>query len=190
MRTEVARGIAQSPMTVLLVFLGGVGTMTLWLKVSLLIQQADQPQSETTWLTVTASLLLGGLLAAVSFVVWSRVAPRIAAARGSRTSIDRVRVAWAFSDFPLAIYVSIMVPLDLLLVGPEIFSSETLEGSFAVTWSALSVGVLLAATAWSVFLFVKGLVAAAGRPALIPLAVTAGIAVWIFYVIFKIVGGS
>lgn len=182
MRGDVATRAARSPMTAFVVLLAGTSMMALWLKLSSLAQLIDRPRSTTTWSTVLPALVLGGALGIAAYLLWSRFAPRLAA----KATADRLRLAWSFADFPLAVYAAVILPLDLLLVGPEIFSSQRLDGSFAMMWGALSVALLLSVTGWSTYLFVRGLQAAAGEDRIVALTATAVGAVSFFYIFILI----
>lgn len=188
MRNGGTAAISHSPVAAFMVLLGGMTTMALWLKLTGLVQIADRPMSETEWGTVLPALGLGGILAVVAYIAWSRLASRFLGGSERGLSTDRLRVAWSFSDFPLAAYASLILPLDLLIVGPEIFSTDRLDGTFAMVWSALSVALLVSAAAWSVYLFVRGVEVAAGHRegAVFPLVFFAAIAVWIFYLLLLI----
>ena len=163
--------------------------MVLWLRLTSLLRIFDRPISATEWSFVLGGLVLGAILAAIAYVIWTRLAPRmIDSDRG--LSKDRLRVAWSFSDFPLALYVAVLLPLDLLIVGPEIFSTDRLDGTFAMIWSAMSLALLVALAAWSVYLFVRGVDAASGTrvQSIAPLIISAGLAAWIFYIPILIKG--
>ena len=162
--------------------------MALWLKVTGLVQLADRSVAETGWDTVLPALGLGGVLGVVAYLLWTRFAAGLTGAGDRKASSNRLRVAWAFSDFPLAMYALLILPLDLLIVGPEVFSTDRPDGTFAMVWSALSVAVLVAVAVWSIFLFIRGLETATrpGSGVVFRLAATAGIAVWLFYVLLLI----
>jgi hypothetical protein len=187
LRPEVAAAAARSPMSVFIVLLGGMATMALWLRVTGLVQLAERPTAETEWDTVLPALVLGAVVAALAYLVWTRSAPRLTKTAKSVTS-DRLRLVWSFSGFPLAAYTLLILPLDLLLVGPEVFSTDKLDGTFAMIWSALSLALLLAAYTWAVFLFVRGLQATTSdrRPTVMRLVFSAAAAVWLFYVLLLI----
>jgi hypothetical protein len=157
--------------------------MGLWLKLTSLLKIFDRPISATEWSFVLGGLALGAILASIAYVAWTRLAPR-AIDSDRDVSRARLRVAWSFSDFPLALYAAVLLPLDLLIVGPEIFSTDRLDGTFAMVWSALSLALLVASAAWSVYLFVRGVEAAVGSrvQSTVPLIVSAGLAAWIFYI--------
>lgn len=183
LRGDVAAAAA-SPATAFMVLLAGVSTMTLWLKVTSLVRLADRPASETTWDKVLPGLALGGVLGIAAYLIWARLAPHIARDDDPRLR-DRLRLAWAFSDFPLAAYALVILPLDLLFVGPEVFATDRPDATFARVWSALSVALLLSAAVWSVFLFIRGVEAARPRSRT-ALVVSAAVAVWFFYALLLV----
>jgi hypothetical protein len=147
---------------VFLVLLAGVATMVLWLKVTGISQLADRPVEEATWNSVLAALLVGAVFGALAYLLWGWVGRKALEKRAGNASRDRLRLVWAFSAFPLAAYAVIFLPLDLLLVGPEIFSTDRLDGSFAMVWAALSVAIGVSAAAWSVFLLWRGVEVVSG----------------------------
>ena len=161
MTSNVPERAQSSRVTTLLVLLGGAGTMLIWLKVTALTI-ADRPQTEVDWTSAVIALVLGALSGAGGYMLWGRLGPRVARRWGSEATKTRMQLAWSFSDFPLAAYVAVFLPLDLLLVGPEIYSSDRLEGTFALVWAAISVALLLSAAAWTAFVKWRGIDAAAG----------------------------
>jgi hypothetical protein len=70
-------------------------------------------------------------------------------------------MVWGASAFP-QVFGMLLVPLDLLIVGPETFTSAKLADSVASAWAALSIAVALALTLWSLYLFVKGVSVVSG----------------------------
>ncbi|MGH2755777.1 MAG: hypothetical protein ACRDLB_15280, partial [Actinomycetota bacterium] len=72
------------------------------------------------------------------------------------------RMAWGASSFPQVFGVLLLVPLDLLIVGPHTFTSAKLEDSVASAWAALSIAVAVSLLLWSLYLFIKGLSVVAG----------------------------
>ena len=163
MRDGVATRAARSPLTSFMVLLGGIATMALWLKVTGLAQVADRPSAEATWATVLPTLALGGLFGILAYISWSRYAPRMIQTGKAETMSERLKLVWSFADFPLALYAAVILPLDFLIVGPEIFSTDPVEGTFAMIWAGLSVALLVSAAAWSIYLFTRGVEAATGK---------------------------
>lgn len=143
------------------------------LKVTGLVGLVDRPAEDTTWGAMLPALLLGGLIGVIDYSLWGRFAPRLARRLGGETDRNKVRLIRAFGDFPLAAYVAVVLPLDLLIVGPEVFSTTRIEGSFPMVWAALSVALALSATAWTIFLMHRGIEAACrvrGRATVLMLA--------------------
>jgi hypothetical protein len=148
---------------VLVVLLDGVATMALWLKITGITQLAERTRDEATWGSVSAAVLVGAVFGALGYLLWGWIGSKLLASGEARASRDRLRLVWAFSVFPLAAYALAFVPLDLLLVGPEIFSTDRLDGSFAMVWAALSVAIGVSAAAWSVYLFWRGVEVVTGE---------------------------
>jgi hypothetical protein len=168
MRSGAADRASESRLTVLLVVLGGSSLLLLWVKVTALTI-ADRPAADATWGATGAAILIGALCGAGGYLLWGKFAPRVSERLGGPTSKSSLRVAWSFADFPLAAYLVVFLPLDLLIVGPEIFASDRLDGTGLMIWAAISVALGVSALVWMIYLAWRGIEAATGlngRPVL------------------------
>ncbi|MGH2698450.1 MAG: hypothetical protein ACRDJL_04530, partial [Actinomycetota bacterium] len=84
-------------------------------------------------------------------------APLTARAVGGRLASRDARMVWGTSAFPQVITVLVLLPLDLLIVGPEIFATTRPGDSVATGWAAISVALALLMAVWSLSLFVRGM---------------------------------
>jgi hypothetical protein len=163
LRKGGAQQATRSFLLVLVVLLDGVATMALWLKITGITQLAERTRAEASWGAVLAAVLLGAAFGAFGYLLWGWVGGKLIAQGDGGSSRDRLRLVWAFAVFPLAAYALVFLPLDLLLVGPEIFSTDRLDGSFAMVWAALSVAIGVSAAAWSGYLFWRGVEVVTGE---------------------------
>ena len=162
MRAGVAERASASPLPAFLVFLGGAASLLVYLKLSGLMGLRELAVDDFKWSAFFPLLLLGALAGVGAYFLWARLGPSVARNLGGKTSAERLRLAWSFADFPLATYLALILPLDLLLVGPEVFATEELDGTVAMVWGAVSVALALSAALWSAFLLWRGIEAATG----------------------------
>ena len=161
--------------------------MILWLKITSLTQLTDErPVDRTTLGFVLFAALTGAIFGIGAYIAWGRLGPVIAKRLGGQTSPAHLRMVWAFADFPLAAYVAIFLPLDLILVGPEMFSQDRLQGSFEMVWAAMSVALGLSAAAWTTFLLWRGIEGATGlrgRQVLLMVLVGFGLGAFLYFLL-------
>jgi len=85
------------------------------------------------------------------------VAPLVVRAFGGGFSGRDARVVWGVSAFPQVFTVLVLLPLDLIIVGPEIFATTKPGDSVATGWAAISVALCLLMAVSSLSLFVRGM---------------------------------
>ena len=71
------------------------------------------------------------------------------------TRVD-LRLVWGAGAFPQVFALLLLLPLDLLIVGTDTFTSERLDDPLATGWAAFSIAMAVSLTVWSVYLFVRG----------------------------------
>jgi len=144
---------------------GGASLFLLWLKVASLAGLRDTSVVTYRWNFLVAAAVIGALLGVLAQFVWGVVAARLGPAVGTEAKPRAARLVWGASAAPQVIALALLVPLDLLIVGPASFTSQKLEDPVASAWAALSIALSVALAVWSIFLFVKGLEVVAGlRP--------------------------
>lgn len=141
--------------------LGGASLMALWLKIGGLAGVRDVSAAEFRWDFLIASLVAGGLGALVLQWVWGAAGSRLAHLIGGRPRPRDLRLVWGGSDLPLALAFVVLLPLDLLVVGPETFTTERLTDALSTTWAATSIALSVSVSVWSLYLFVRGTAVAA-----------------------------
>ena len=140
----------------LLAALGGVALMILWLKLGALLGVRDVARVEFEWSYLVVAAVAGALLALVGQFVWGLVGARIVGALGGETPARDLRIVWGASDFPQVIGLVLLLPLDLIIVGSDTFTSEKLGDSLATGWAALSIALSLSLAIWTIFIFLRG----------------------------------
>jgi hypothetical protein len=142
---------------------GGAAVLLLWLKIGALagLRQAPLAAYRTEYLT--ASIVAGAVLGLVAQWLWGAVAARTLAA--PRASARNLRLVWGAAAFPQLFTLVVLLPLDLLIVGPAAFTTDRLGDPLATAWAALSIALAVAFAIWAVYLFVRGtaVIARAGR---------------------------
>ncbi|CAN5566205.1 hypothetical protein BH24ACT26_BH24ACT26_00860 [soil metagenome] len=144
-----------------LALVGGAAVMCLWLKVGALGGLRDATSAGIDGAVVASALVLGGLLSVAGQFLWGAAGPRLLLRLGGHARGRDLRLAWGASAFPL-VGVLLLLPLDLVLVGPSVFAIDPLSDSIATAWAALSIAVGVALAAWSLWLFLRGVEVASG----------------------------
>ena len=155
--TRPAEGVAPY----ILAALGGSALMLLWLKLGSLLGIRDVAAVEFRWAYLVVAAIAGALLALVAQLIWGYVGAAVVRATGEHTSARDMRVVWGASAFPQIIGLAFLLPLDLLIVGPDTFTSEKLVDPLSTGWAALSIAFSLSLAVWSLFIFVRGVEVAA-----------------------------
>lgn len=145
----------------ILAALGGSSLMLLWLKLGSLLGFRDVARVEFQWSYLVVAAIAGALLGLVAQLIWGYVGAGAARAFGGQTPARNLRVVWGASDLPQTIGLAVLLPLDLLIVGSDTFTSERLTDPLATGWAAISIAFSLSLTIWSLFIFVRGVEVAA-----------------------------
>lgn len=161
-----------------LAFLGGASLALLWLKVGALVGVREFCEPRYLGGYIAAAALLGGLLALPASALWSvggaSLGPIL---HGDRPAPGRLRFVLGASAFPLVLATMVLLPLDLLVVGPETFTTEELSEPLSTAWAAFSLALGVSAVGWGVWIFLRGYSSATGvsaRRSLAGLALAAG----------------
>lgn len=144
--------------------LGGAAAMTVWLKVGGLAGLRSVSAADFRWGNLVAALVLGALVGLAGQVLWGRVGPRLVDLLHGGAPGRDCRIVWGASALPQVIGLVALVPLDLAVVGPEIFATDNLGDSLITAWAAFSIAVTLSLALWSLYLFVRGTEVTASLP--------------------------
>ena len=128
-----------------------------WLKIGGLLGGRDVDPTQFGSAELVFALTTGAALAMLGQAVFGVVAPLVARAFGGALAGRDTRVVWGASAFPQVFTVLVLLPLDLIIVGPEIFATTKPGDSLATGWAAISLALGLLITVWSLSLFVRGM---------------------------------
>jgi MFS family permease len=160
-RKRVARRPAEGLAPYALSALGGSALLLLWLKLGGLVglREATERSYRPVYLVLT--VVAGAVLGLVGQFLWGFVGARVLS---ETTSSSDMRLVWGAASLPLCGVVLILLPLDLLIAGPEVYTTERLEDPLATAWAAFSMAVGVALALWAAYLLVRGLKVAADEP--------------------------
>lgn len=142
---------------------GGAALSLLWLKIGALAGVREVCSAAYLTAYIAGAALLGGLLAVVAQSLWGWVGPRsVAALGGERPARHDLRLVWGASSFPQVLALLVLLPLDLLIVGRDSFTTVELVDPVSTAWAAFSIALGVSALVWTLFLLVRGVGAASG----------------------------
>lgn len=148
----------------ILAAIGGAAAALLWLKVSPLAGLRVSSQEHFRWSYLVAAALLGTALMLGAQFLWGVVGGRVLRAVGVAAEGRELRLVWGASAFPQVFALMVLVPMDLMIVGPEAYMNVRVEDPLSAGWAALSVALSLVLAGWSIWLFVRGMQAVAEVP--------------------------
>lgn len=136
---------------------GGASLMITWLKLGGLLGGREVAPGEFGAVELVVALVAGAVLALLGQAAWSVAAPAVARALGGEIAPRDARIVWGVAAWPQVLTLSLLLPLDLLIVGRQIFATTHLGDSLATGWASLSVALCLLLGVWSVWLFFRGM---------------------------------
>ena len=134
----------------------------LWLKVGALLGLRTVCIPDRTGQYIAGSLVMGALWALLAQLLWGGIGPRAMRMFHSETTGRDLRLVWGASAFPQVFALVLLLPLDLVIVGTDTFTTASLGDSVATAWAAFSIALGISVGVWSLFLFVKGVEVAGG----------------------------
>lgn len=161
-RERAGRGPAGGLAPLVLAALAGAALFLLWLKIGGLVGLRSSSSAQYRSEFLVAALVTGALLSLAAQGLWSAVGHHALRALGGQARGRDLRTVWGAAGFPLVLSLVLILPLDLLIVGPATFTTERLTDPVATAWAALSIAASLGFASWSGWLFVRGVEAAAG----------------------------
>ena len=147
----------------MLAALGGAALALLWLKLGALlgVREVCSPVYLTGYIATAG--VLGAVLALAAQALWGLAGPRsLAALRGERPEHHDMRLVWGASAFPQVLALFVLLPLDLLIVGRDSFTTAELTDPVSTAWAAFSIALGVSALVWTLFLLVRGVQVASG----------------------------
>ena len=140
-----------------LAIVGGASLMVGWLKIGGLLGGRDVDPGQFGYAELVFALVTGAVLAMLGQAVFGVVAPTVGRALGGTISRREARIVWGASAFPQAFTLLVLLPLDLVIVGPEIFATTKPGDSLATGWASISIALCLLLAVWSLALFGRGM---------------------------------
>jgi hypothetical protein len=160
-RKRVAQRPAEGVTPYVLGALGGSAFLLLWLKLGGLagLREASARSYRPVYLVL--AVVAGSVVGLIGQLVWGFVGARVLSENASSSDM---RLVWGAASLPLCGVVLILLPLDLLIAGPEIYTTERLDDPLATAWAAFSMAVGIVLALWAAYLLVKGVKVAADEP--------------------------
>lgn len=176
-RRRAARRTPEGLTPYVLSGIGGAALLLLWLKVGGLLGLREVTTTERVSSYLVSAMIAGALISVLAQAVWGLVGTKAVASLGGRGERSGLRLVWGGSQFPQVVAVLLLLPLDLLIVGSETFTTIRLEDPLDNLWIALSTALSVSLLVWTVFLSVRGLeVAGSLKPARAAVATVAAFA--------------
>lgn len=177
---------------------GGAYLMLLFLKVRGLIGFEGVTAAEFRWGVFALALTVGAVVGVIAHFLFGALARPLVARSGKRCESRDLRTIWGVAVFPIALFFVLIVGLDIVIGGRDVYLAS-MDGDTLITgWAAGSLVLTVCAAAWSIYLFVRGLgVAGDMRPsrsfatilvALICLIVSAPVAIGLVTGVVTLVG--
>lgn len=136
--------------------------MVLWLKVGSLLGLRSVSATDFRWSFVVVAGLAGAVLFLLAQALWGVVGSVAFRAGGRRIAAGELRLVWGAAAFPQVGAFLVLLPLDLVIVGAETFTSTRLSDPLATGWAAISIALGLSLALWSLYLFARGVEVAGG----------------------------
>ena len=171
---------------------GGASLMLLWLKISGMLGWREAAHADFQWGYVVFFLFIGVLLGFLSQALWSVLGRKVFGAFGVTTRSRDLRLVWGTAAFPQVGLLFVLLPLDLFIIGTNVFSTDRLTDTVEMAWGAISIAIALSLAIWSAYLFVRGVQALSGVEMGRALAVT-GVAAFppvMFFVMPRLLSGG
>lgn len=161
-RARAGRKPAEGISPYVLAAIGGAALMSLWLKVGALGGFREVCSSEYVAAFIAVALVLGALLGLVAQSMWAAIGRPLLTAMRGEASRGSLRLVWGASAFPQVVVLVLLLPLDLLIVGTDTYTTGSLDDPLATAWAAFSIAIGISLAVWSLFLFVRGIEVAGG----------------------------
>lgn len=156
-RQRVGRKPVEGIAPFVLAAIGGVAAMVLWLKVGALVGLREFSSSNYRWSYLVTAAVAGACLGLAGQAAWGLAGRALARMLSVRASAPELRLIWGAAAFPQVASVFVLLPLDLLVVGAEAFTTDQMNDPVATAWTAISVALTVSLGAWSAFLFARGM---------------------------------
>jgi hypothetical protein len=163
---------------------GGAASLLLWLKLGGLLGWREAPEESFRSVYLVLAVATGAVLGLGAQAAWSYATPPIAGG-GRRMSPRDARLVWGVACLPHVGAVAVLLPLDLLIVGPESYTSGGVADTVAAGWAAASIALAVALAGWSLYLIVRG-AAVAARTSALRAALSGAVSLVVLVIVFGV----
>jgi hypothetical protein len=136
--------------------------MLLWLKLGSLLGAREIAASDFRWSYLFVALAAGAVLALGTQALWGLAGAAAFRIGGRDVRARELRLVWGAAAFPQVVALFVLLPVDLLIVGSDTFTSTRLSDPLAGGWAAISIALSISLAVWSTYLFARGVQVAAG----------------------------
>lgn len=136
--------------------IGGAASFLLWLKLGALLELRAAPRASFRPPYLVGAVVLGAALGLFGQLVWGWLGPRLFGLSGPRGRRS-MRIVWGLAALPHVVALLVLFPMDLVVVGPESFTTTGLPDSVSTAWAAASIALSMALAVWTVWLFFTGM---------------------------------
>jgi hypothetical protein len=161
-RARLGRRPAEGVASYALAASGGAALVLLWLKIGGLLELREANSADFRWGYVAAAVFVGCVLGVASQLAWGALGRGAARRLGGDAASRDLRLVWGAAALPQVLAVVFLLPIDLVIVGRETFTTDRLSDPVATAWAALSIAVAVSLGVWSLWIFVRGMEVAAG----------------------------
>lgn len=161
-RSRAGRRPAEGASPYVLAAIGGAALASLWLKIGALSGLREVCPDRYVAVNITAALVLGAVLGLLAQAIWGAAGRSVVRAFRGETERAPLRLVWGASAFPQVVALVLLLPLDLLIVGTDTYTTGSLEDPLSTAWAAFSIAIGISLAVWSLFLFVRGVEVAGG----------------------------
>jgi hypothetical protein len=168
----------------LLAAVGGAASLLLWLKLGGLLGWREAPEESFRGVYLVLAVSTGAVLGLGAQAAWSYAAPAIAGGVRRMSRRDG-RLVWGVACLPQVGALVVLLPLDLMIVGPESYTSGGLADTVAAGWAAASIALAVGLAGWSLYLTVRG-AAVAARTSALRAALSGAISLVVLVLVFGV----
>lgn len=156
---------------------GGAALASLWLKLGALLKLRQVCAVDYVPAYIATTFLLGAVLGLIAQAIWGNSGAALATALRGNAEPHRMRLVWGAAAVPQILVFLVLLPLDLLIVGTDSFTTRPLDESISTAWAAFSIAIAVSLAVWSLYIFIRGVQVIAGlnlRKSLIATAAAVG----------------
>jgi hypothetical protein len=135
---------------------GGASLASLWLKLGALFKLRQVCTVDYVPAYIATTFVLGALIGLIAQAIWGNSGTALARTLRGDTEPHRMRLVWGAAAVPQTLVLLILLPLDLLIVGTDSFTTRPLDESLSTAWAAFSIAIALSLAVWSLYIFVRG----------------------------------